>query len=212
MADAELTDLRKQCLTSLYSCAEKVSMFLNGQEKETEYSKLKSSLEEYCLLEARQDYADQAMEKAKSNIDSKNLDSLHDMFHLNLNKMVETHHNVNQHPYMIKLNEKMKSLDESDLAITETQEQYIDPITKRPIKDPVKNSVCGHIYERESIKELINMRKTVKCPVAGCGNTQPLEARHVVSADELRSCLTLSQHDRHRVLQTCDLDTSSLSH
>ncbi|XP_068630820.1 E3 SUMO-protein ligase NSE2-like isoform X3 [Battus philenor] len=181
MADAELTDLRKQCLTSLYSCAEKVSMFLNGQEKETEYSKLKSSLEEYCLLEARQDYADQAMEKAKinnsqqSNIDSKNLDSLHDMFHLNLNKMVETHHNVNQHPYMIKLNEKMKSLDESDLAITETQEQYIDPITKRPIKDPVKNSVCGHIYERESIKELINMRKTVKCPGGFCGLRSPCD-------------------------------------
>ncbi|KAJ0180155.1 hypothetical protein K1T71_004746 [Dendrolimus kikuchii] len=86
------------------------------------------------------------------------------------------------------------NLDESDLAITEMQDQYIDPITKRPILDPVKNTVCGHIYEKEAIMDMIRNKKRTKCPVVGCGNRGPILIDHLMSDDELKFRMTLTQH------------------
>ncbi|XP_013175015.1 PREDICTED: E3 SUMO-protein ligase NSE2-like isoform X1 [Papilio xuthus] len=189
MVDAELSDLRKQCVASLYSCAENVGLFLDGQEMETEFLKLKSCIDEYCTMEARQDVANQALEKAKNEIES-NIEPLQDRFEFHLSSMAQRDTDNNQHPYMIELNKKVEmgcqratqNLDDSDLAITETQDRYIDPITKRPVTDPVQNSVCGHIYDRGSIMKLINTRKKVICPVAGCGSRQPLRAHQLAPA------------------------------
>ena len=36
----------------------------------------------------------------------------------------------------------------------------VDPITKGPLKDPVRNKYCGHIYGRATITEYIKSRKT----------------------------------------------------
>jgi hypothetical protein len=30
--------------------------------------------------------------------------------------------------------------------------------------DPVKNTVCGHVYEKESIMNLISIKRSTKCP------------------------------------------------
>lgn len=64
MADSDLAELRKQCITSLYLCTDNVSKYLDN-EKEAEFTKLKSYVEGYCLQEAQQDVAIQALEKAK---------------------------------------------------------------------------------------------------------------------------------------------------
>lgn len=61
----ELSDLRKQCITSLYTCADNVATFLDGQDMEAEFSKLKSCVDEYCMFDARNEVANQALEKAK---------------------------------------------------------------------------------------------------------------------------------------------------
>ncbi|KAF7632322.1 SP-RING-type domain-containing protein [Meloidogyne graminicola] len=53
-----------------------------------------------------------------------------------------------------------------------------DPITKKRIQEPVKNSICGHVYERESIIEHIRFQKSrrqlYQCPVQRCTNKQLL--------------------------------------
>lgn len=64
MTETNLTELRKQCVTSLYLCTENVSKYLD-EDKNIEFEKLKSYVEKYCLLEAQQDVATQALEKAK---------------------------------------------------------------------------------------------------------------------------------------------------
>ncbi|KPJ15863.1 E3 SUMO-protein ligase NSE2 [Papilio machaon] len=190
MVDAEISDLRKQCVASLYSCAENVGLFLDGQEMETEFLKLKSCIDEYCMMEARQDVANQALEKAKNETESSNIESLQNRFELHLTSLTQRHADNNLHPYMVELNKKIEmgcqratqNLDDSDLAITETQDRYIDPITKRPVTDPVQNSVCGHVYDKESIMKLINTRKKVICPVAGCASRQAVCADQLVPA------------------------------
>lgn len=64
MADNDLADLRKQCITSLYLCTDNVSKYLDS-EKEAEFDKLKMCVQQYCTLEAQQDVTIEAMERAK---------------------------------------------------------------------------------------------------------------------------------------------------
>lgn len=58
---------------------------------------------------------------------------------------------------------------DGDMAVKETQ-LFIDPISKMQIRDPVKNTICGHIYERSIILEAIRLNKRTKCAYMGCSN------------------------------------------
>ncbi|CAG9785307.1 unnamed protein product [Diatraea saccharalis] len=201
MSDSDLAELRKQCITSLYLCSDNVSKYLD-EEKEAEFNKLKSYVEGYCLLEAQQDVAIQALERAKNETDNSNLDTLDERFKANLASMAGKKLNVKNHPYMIELNKRIEkgqqqarqNLEDSDLAITESQDRYIDPITKKVIVDPVKNTVCGHIYEKQSIMNLLKMKSSTKCPVAGCGNRTAIQKQHLIEDEELRFRMTITQH------------------
>ncbi|XP_059061397.1 E3 SUMO-protein ligase NSE2-like [Achroia grisella] len=200
-ADTDLAKLRKECITSLYLCTDNVSKYLD-EEKESEFAKLKSYVSEYCLLEAQEDVAIQALEKAKRETDISNVDTLQERFKSHLSSLASKRLNINNHPYMLELKKRFdkgqqaarQNLDESDIAITETQDQYIDPITKKPIVDPVKNTVCGHIYEKDAIMNLIIRNNKTKCPVAGCGNRSPIMKQHLISDEELKFRMTLTQH------------------
>ncbi|XP_053993602.1 E3 SUMO-protein ligase NSE2-like isoform X2 [Hylaeus volcanicus] len=61
--------------------------------------------------------------------------------------------------------------DGTELQLTGGYINVIDPITKNRIVDPVKNTVCGHTYDRQSITELLKMNKNTRCPVVGCKST-----------------------------------------
>ncbi|XP_045520683.1 E3 SUMO-protein ligase NSE2-like isoform X2 [Pieris brassicae] len=117
--------------------------------------------------------------------------------------MAKNNLTVDRHPYMLKfkklVEKEMKStrsnLDDSDIAITASQTTYNDPFTKKAIEDPVKNSLCGHIYEKEVIMNIIQKKKKgIKCPVAGCGNKNLIQTKHLVSDDELKFRMTLTHH------------------
>ncbi|KAG6453522.1 E3 SUMO-protein ligase NSE2 [Manduca sexta] len=201
MSDVDLAELRKQCITSLYLCTDNISKYLD-KDKDAEFKKLQNCVKKYCLLEAQQEVAVQALEKAKRETNTSNIDTLEERFNQQLNSLANKRNKPDHHPYMLELkkryqigNQRAKqNLDESDLAITESQNEYLDPITKRPVTDPVRNSMCGHIYDRESIMSLINMRNKTKCPVVGCGNNLPVLKQHLISDDELKFRLTLTQH------------------
>ncbi|XP_060801039.1 E3 SUMO-protein ligase NSE2 [Amyelois transitella] len=200
MTDTDIKELRKQCIASLYLCTDNICKYLDD-EKKAEFDKLKTLVGEYCYQEAQQEVAIQALEKAKRETDS-DVDSLESRFKENLTSLAGKRADVNKHPFMIEINKRYQqaqqvarqNLDESDLAITETQDRYIDPITKKPIEDPVKNTVCGHIYERDSIMNLINRNNRTKCPVAGCGNKGPIKKQHLLSDEELKFRMTITQH------------------
>ncbi|VVC90204.1 unnamed protein product [Leptidea sinapis] len=134
MAEIDLKELRKQCVTNLYKCTDNVSKHIKPNEKPAEYEKLKSLVHEYCVMETHEDVTNQALAKTK-----------------------------------------------------------IDPITKKSIVDPVRNTLCGHIYEHSVIRDIIKKKK-LRCPVAGCGNRELIQEGHLVSDDELRFRMTLTHH------------------
>lgn len=42
------------------------------------------------------------------------------------------------------------------------QANYLDPITKRPIENPVRNKNCGHIYGKESMIRSIQLNPRMR--------------------------------------------------
>jgi len=60
--------------------------------------------------------------------------------------------------------------DEEGIVCSETN-VYVDPWSKKNIEIPVKNQLCGHIYEKATALKMCSRAKgKVKCPVVGCAN------------------------------------------
>lgn len=69
---------------------------------------------------------------------------------------------------------------ECDEFVMESEINVYDPITKQRMANPVKNTLCGHHYEKCYILEAISVNKRLRCPVAGCGNKQFVQQQHLV--------------------------------
>jgi len=75
----------------------------------------------------------------------------------------------------------------------------LDPITKKPLEDPVKNRNCGHFYSRAAIEEHIKAssrttaNRQAKCPVAGC--SAKLSARALEPAPEMARLVAQAARD-----------------
>lgn len=68
-------------------------------------------------------------------------------------------------------NEHFEKIDDSLLCSNDFK-LPVDPITKTVIRMPYINKFCGHIFNKESILQYIQERKTkAKCPYMGCTNS-----------------------------------------
>uniref|UniRef100_A0A8C2M1S6 E3 SUMO-protein ligase NSE2 n=1 Tax=Cricetulus griseus TaxID=10029 RepID=A0A8C2M1S6_CRIGR len=70
-------------------------------------------------------------------------------------------------------NDWTEGIDE-DMAVTQSQTNFICPITQLEMKKPVKNKVCGHTYEEDIIVLMIeskHKRKKKACSKIGCSHT-----------------------------------------
>ncbi|XP_017481479.1 PREDICTED: E3 SUMO-protein ligase NSE2-like [Rhagoletis zephyria] len=66
------------------------------------------------------------------------------------------------------------------------QVNLTDPLTKRQMVDPVKNTICGHVYEKGSIQDALRINPRLRCPVAGCGNNRPVNEAHLKPDNALK--------------------------
>ncbi|XP_044249447.1 E3 SUMO-protein ligase NSE2-like isoform X1 [Drosophila takahashii] len=66
-----------------------------------------------------------------------------------------------------------------------------DPWTKALIRNPVRNKVCGHIYDREYVNGLIKDNMGIRCPVAGCANRVYIQPAHLVEDEAARQKILL---------------------
>ncbi|NXM87874.1 NSE2 ligase, partial [Oenanthe oenanthe] len=91
-------------------------------------------------------------------------------------------------------NDTIEQIDE-DIAVTRSQTNFICPITQMTMKRPVRNKVCGHIYEEDAILEMIQTqkqkKKQVRCPKMGCSHDDVKESDLV--PDEILKRLLDSQ-------------------
>ncbi|EDW41888.1 E3 SUMO-protein ligase NSE2 [Drosophila sechellia] len=55
-----------------------------------------------------------------------------------------------------------------------------DPWSKALIKKPIRNKMCGHIYDRDSVMPIIMDNFGIRCPVLGCANRSYIQPDHLV--------------------------------
>jgi len=74
----------------------------------------------------------------------------------------------------------------------------IDPITKGPLENPVKNKKCGHYYGRIAIMELIKSNARSKCPYAGCPNKEYLRQVDLVADKAMEKKIKHAQKNQNK--------------
>ncbi|XP_030376655.1 E3 SUMO-protein ligase NSE2-like isoform X2 [Scaptodrosophila lebanonensis] len=81
------------------------------------------------------------------------------------------------------------SEDASDPDIVVTGGNFVnfnDPWTKAIMKNPVRNTICGHNYDKDSVIGLIKDNIGIICPVLGCASKTPIQPHHLTPNVELR--------------------------
>ncbi|ELP85237.1 hypothetical protein EIN_083790 [Entamoeba invadens IP1] len=82
---------------------------------------------------------------------------------------------TNDHPKLKELRRRMWAAkhtepfpEDDNEIIVQTTNTFICPLTKRRFVEPYKSKVCGHIFSKDAIFNLIGHVKQMKCPFAGC--------------------------------------------
>ncbi|XP_063597078.1 E3 SUMO-protein ligase NSE2-like [Penaeus indicus] len=78
--------------------------------------------------------------------------------------------------------------EDGDLIVTQQEVNLFDPISMKRMTDPVRNKVCGHVYERSSVVNMIkqNRRKGFCCPNVGCENRERLKMEDLEDAMDIK--------------------------
>ncbi|XP_063874547.1 E3 SUMO-protein ligase NSE2-like [Scylla paramamosain] len=83
---------------------------------------------------------------------------------------------------------------DGDLVATECSNNFLDPISKKRMTDPVRNKICDHVYDRGSITSMISKSKNkFKCPAIGCANRKPIKVSDLKEAPDVKRQLTLQK-------------------
>ncbi|KAH9504321.1 E3 SUMO-protein ligase NSE2 [Bulinus truncatus] len=79
-----------------------------------------------------------------------------------------------------------------DIVVTEVEINTKCPITGKTIVFPMRNKLCGHVYDKAGITSYINSRKAkAKCPAVGCGNRNPITVDILEEHPDLRKYIQL---------------------
>lgn len=46
---------------------------------------------------------------------------------------------------------------DDDIQFTQNEINVIDPFSKKRMVDPVKNKVCNHVYDKNTVEEVLKM-------------------------------------------------------
>ncbi|XP_010282249.1 PREDICTED: E3 SUMO-protein ligase NSE2, partial [Phaethon lepturus] len=100
-------------------------------------------------------------------------------------------------------NETIEQIDE-DIAVTQSQMNFICPITQVEMKRPVRNKICGHTYEEDAILKIIQTRKQqkkkVRCPKIGCSHAD-VKGSDLVPDEALKRAIDSQNKQRWSTLE-----------
>jgi len=115
-------------------------------------------------------------------------DATFDTIHAKTPTNVQNDVNVKAFETALGLTQQRQSMGDEELQVQESAITSIpkDPCTQAPIEYPVKNTVCGHIYDRVGIEGYLTQKGTRKarCPTIGCVN-KDVQRAHLVDDTEM---------------------------
>ncbi|XP_053993523.1 E3 SUMO-protein ligase NSE2-like isoform X1 [Hylaeus volcanicus] len=173
----------QQTVEELYDCytktAANIISYYEGNEQKSMLNKLREIVKKNCI----QDKKLKSVEGTKNQLMSlyNDNDDIESIIREHKKAMSEINIDMLNEEKLLEFDRQVEALldkehtegddDGTELQLTGGYINVIDPITKNRIVDPVKNTVCGHTYDRQSITELLKMNKNTRCPVVGCKST-----------------------------------------
>jgi len=145
----------------------------------------------------------QLAEKVKEECE-KLLDKRSDTFYKTLPKFKEFERRIwlISHP-----DEMYEEDDEEGLMMVATQKTVKCTLTKEYFEDPVKNSRCGHVFEKEAILSIIAKPRyggPHKCPTPGCG--RPIGRDTLVPDPETKRAVVEAKQEEREMASQRQLD------
>lgn len=190
MDDEDQIHLFNTCINSLESTIDVVNEYSDEKEKQMKYLK-EVITKDYCSLDLEYERATNAINKLEEQINREDIDPSIDIEQLYadyLHKEKQTDHLTHPVWYRIVKCEKsvLEAMDVNESVDAGADEEYeavgdgsllcsqarglsVDPLTKSAIKKPCKSSICGHIYDYDTIiLHIKRKRKGAPCPYLGC--------------------------------------------
>ncbi|XP_014204538.1 E3 SUMO-protein ligase NSE2 [Copidosoma floridanum] len=136
-----------------------------------------------------------AFREVFQNIDAENTnsDDIIKLFKEKKNEFLDYEPDVSQNSNFEEFSQQMKDLansadgvkkrsahEDDDIEMTQDDVNVIDPFTKKRMTDPLKNKVCGHIYDRESVVQMLKLNDKTRCPVVGCSNKESIDLNNMI--------------------------------
>ncbi|XP_065202579.1 uncharacterized protein LOC135832949 [Planococcus citri] len=62
----------------------------------------------------------------------------------------------------------LELFSQDDIVTCGEKQNYIDPFSKKAIQNPIRNKICQHVYEKDTVCNMIARKKEMGCPNVGC--------------------------------------------
>lgn len=161
--------------------ASDVITYCEGDERKEKLKELRDIVQENCLLyeqlKSTQHIKKDVLQLCKNNNDNEEID-MKSIIKAYDRGISELKVDVTRHPRLLEFDKHLEALldnakesksdENAEVQMSGGYINTIDPISKKRIVDPVKNIICGHTYDRESVTELLKMNEKTRCPVIGC--------------------------------------------
>ncbi|XP_011314092.1 E3 SUMO-protein ligase NSE2 [Fopius arisanus] len=168
-------DSRQEMIDALRShvanYAEIEEKFKSLKEISAEYVQNKKIIQQRSNEDPEQENNDWAVER--ENLDKEYSKKIHTI-------EVDTSNNQN----LRKFNQQIEQItsvlsgqqetpgdDNDDMVVTGSM-NVICPISKTKMIEPMRNDICGHVYDKASVMEMIKSNSKSRCPLMGCNNSE----------------------------------------
>ncbi|KAJ8679897.1 hypothetical protein QAD02_015684 [Eretmocerus hayati] len=168
----------------------------NKNERDSVLRKLQGIVEKSCEYEEKFNHMTRTIRELTRSMESSgDPEKNKDLFKEKKNELIEytpdVSNNKNLREYLSQVQEIVNCTDgtaeptqdddDDDIEMTQGEINVIDPFTKKRMTDPVKNKACGHVYDRASVTQMVNVNRNTKCPVVGCGDRSPILLENIIT-------------------------------
>mmetsp|Transcript_12010 Transcript_12010/g.34709 ORF Transcript_12010/g.34709 Transcript_12010/m.34709 type:complete len:294 (+) Transcript_12010:109-990(+) len=169
---------------------------IERDEQITIFLKSLQDIGNQCHNENTENYQQELQDRMKQKMDDRNKSK---------RRRKSSANDYMKHPMYQELCQKLgeeaavKGDDDEDeeLMVMNTGESNTDlkcPLTGTMLEDPVKNSVCGHIFSKAALQNHLRVSNRKQCPMPGCINTNITMSQFEVD----RETAILIRREKHK--------------
>merc|ERR1719318_211105 len=82
---------------------------------------------------------------------------------------------------------------DDELEMTQVEINTVCPISRKEMVKPVKNILCGHVYDKHSLESLLKQNPICRCPVVGCPSKRAVVRSNLQEDKETKRAIEIKR-------------------